>query len=320
MKTKILLSLLTCLSFVAFSQIVVPQSDVLAQYCFSNNLDDGSHHGFNASNHLSASPFHADRHGVSSESVYFNGSSDYLLIPDTLPLRLNNTDFTISFWLYQDGRSQSAMQSILSKRDGSSQSGFIISIDYTVPGNGSVPTMSVSSGPDPSVTCDAHDSIPFQHWTHLAFTFQLSSQTLTIYKNGTPVKTGTLPSPSGMETNDLYIGYDRTHQYNFQGYLDDILIYNRALQTAEILQLYNSTDCWPLGIADLDEGKVHIYPNPAGNKLEVTNLKAGLPLMITDIVGHNILTSISQDGTTQLDISALSPGLYFINNRKFIKE
>ena len=83
------------------------------------------------------------------------------------------------------------------------------------------------------VSVAGNKKIPSKQWTHLATTYDGQYQTL--YINGVLVdtrpQTGAIPTSNGA----LQIGYNAAWGYTFQGYIDEVRIYNRALNNAEII-------------------------------------------------------------------------------------
>jgi len=75
-------------------------------------------------------------------------------------------------------------------------------------------------------------------WTHLAFTYDGATEKL--YVNGVLVtsraQTGTISAANGV----LHIGGDSVWGEHFQGLIDEVRIYNRALSAAEILNDMNT--------------------------------------------------------------------------------
>jgi hypothetical protein len=80
-------------------------------------------------------------------------------------------------------------------------------------------------------------------WQHLLFTY--SSGTVKAYVNGKPVQlaqnsfsgTGVLP----LQKAGLYIGTDSGRAYFARGMMDEVRIYNRALNDAEVSTLYSQS-------------------------------------------------------------------------------
>jgi hypothetical protein len=77
-------------------------------------------------------------------------------------------------------------------------------------------------------------------WQHIVVTGDSSG--LKIYLNGVLDKSNTTPYGSPSTTYDLIIGSEGFAFYeNFNGYIDDVRIYNRALLEDEVKQLYGSS-------------------------------------------------------------------------------
>ncbi len=84
--------------------------------------------------------------------------------------------------------------------------------------------------------------MPANEWHHLAVTINADSDTFTLYLDGQSVGSLTAatltPSSLGVTTNNwLGRSEDPTQQRQFQGYLDDFRIYDKALTANEIAQL-----------------------------------------------------------------------------------
>lgn len=112
--------------------------------------------------------------------------------------------------------------------------------------NGSSIVARVTAGGATS-NADVSTSFSFNTWTNVTLTYNGSS--VIIYKNGTSANS---VSKSGSITNiyswPFIIGaqYNANNSYNlptdgFNGYIGQVLLYNRALSSTEVLQNYNST-------------------------------------------------------------------------------
>ena len=60
-----------------------------------------------------------------------------------------------------------------------------------------------------------------------------------IYVNGVSKGTDTIGAPTSSPSNIFTIGNRSTSDRAFDGFIDEVRIYNRALTTAEITDLYN---------------------------------------------------------------------------------
>ena len=69
-------------------------------------------------------------------------------------------------------------------------------------------------------------------WTHLAATYDAA--TLRLYVNGVQVSSRAQTGAIAVSTNPLQIGGDTIYGQYFQGKIDEVRIYNRALTGTEI--------------------------------------------------------------------------------------
>tara|TARA_A100001388_G_scaffold277520_1_gene269186 strand:+ start:484 stop:2463 length:1980 start_codon:yes stop_codon:yes gene_type:complete len=151
-------------------------------------------------------------------SNYFGGTGNYLTFSDDLSLRLGAGDFTIEFWINQS--SKSSYQSIVSK-------GYISSGDYLVQtGNGDGNIIFYASGT--AVATESGSTVNVGEWYHIAVV--RNGTTVTIYRNGVSVATGT-SSANLNTTSSLLIGQASTYAVN--GYLSNVrIVKGTALYTS----------------------------------------------------------------------------------------
>ncbi len=182
--------------------------------------------------------------GVSGQAASFDGVDDFITVLDSPSLRLSNTDFTLSTWVYEKNRNPSYSDAILYKRGNGSLNGWIFSITgeiNVVAPDGRV-LYRVSSGTDPYAT--SQQGISLNNWHHVTLIYKNVSETIEIYIDGVFDSIATnIPSPNPQTANDLYIGKDSSDMYDyyFDGFIDDTRIYNRALSEEEIEELYTSS-------------------------------------------------------------------------------
>ena len=179
----------------------------------------------------------SDRLGTSSSTMDFNGIDEYILIPDDSSLDLE-TAWSISAWVYRQGTCDSGGYSkIVSKWENyflatdctSSQDNFL----YGCVGTG--------SGHVCNGTRDT--PLPLNEWHFLNFIYSESTQQADLYLDGQIVHTVSSASVTGGTNYDLFIGrphLDTTDQF-FDGIIDDVKIYDRALSQAEVTALYETS-------------------------------------------------------------------------------
>ena len=79
-------------------------------------------------------------------------------------------------------------------------------------------------------------------------------------------------------------------------------------------------DSIPTGIRSIEESSISIYPDPVSDRLIINNLAPHTPIIITDMLGQVMIQQIAEATKISIDVSALSPGVYCVNKRKFVKE
>ncbi|MDP6907867.1 MAG: T9SS type A sorting domain-containing protein [Flavobacteriales bacterium] len=90
---------------------------------------------------------------------------------------------------------------------------------------------------------------------------------------------------------------------------------NNACFTSEEVDL---SDCLIIGMADIEETDIILYPNPADQSITLRisefDLKQGYGISMFDVLGQKITEQQLHDGENQMTLSlvGLSSGIYFI--------
>ena len=93
------------------------------------------------------------------------------------------------------------------------------------------------------------------NWHHAVFTREVSSGNLKLYINGSLVVTTTgVTAVLNNETKDTFIGADTTPGYYFNGDIDEVAIWNKALALEDVQTIYNATNNNPGKCANLFTG------------------------------------------------------------------
>ena len=201
---------------------------LVAYYPFNGNANDESGNG-NHGTEVGGVALTEDRFGNANSAYEFDGINDAIRVTDHFDYR---DQLTIAAWIRPDALNSEQR---------------MIWDDYGNPGvilgvAGDVVQFSISTEADPGLGVSVYDGIvEEQEWQHLVGTY--NGNEMRIYLNG--VHTGQVQSTNGAiidnGTNPASIGADSwyTDMLNFDGKIDDIRIYNRALSEAEIQALYN---------------------------------------------------------------------------------
>jgi len=169
--------------------------------------------------------------GKINEAFDFDGVDDYVEVPDDSSLR--PSEITCSLWV--KGNFRGDWNGLLYKLDSAEDNG------YGIMEEGDVDEFRLGVRSGGVETVVRHIPITSSEWHHIAMTYD--GTTLTVYKDGASVGTNT--GDLTHTTDRLLIG-TRDGNY-FDGIIDEICVYNRALSGFEIRRLYRETRSNKLG-------------------------------------------------------------------------
>ena len=208
---------------------------LVAYYPFNGNANDESGNGNNLTN--TGASLQIDRFGIGSKSYWFDGVG-YMASSNYFPI-VGNTPRTVSVWCY---RTNIAVGAMVFWGDGNAGYGKASALYLEPQGQ------FVVNGFYSDVKSVATNMlVGTGEWLHLVYTYSNSLSDVRIYANG--AATPTFISSSYVSSWDtapntlLLIGSDSAVSHSsdgWQGALDDIRIYNRALSPSEVQQLYAS--------------------------------------------------------------------------------
>ena len=162
--------------------------------------------------------------GKYGSAIYLDGNSDYVEIPDSPELQLEE-EFTLESWVRPEGVEDEG--AVISKTAG----GFYSYQLYA----GSREAAGIPEGflgYEAWAWEDVEDETPLQAktWNHLALTFDGAN--LRLYVNGELVDTeSSLPAMASV--GSLYLGGNEDEE-DFKGRIDEVRIYDRALDAGEL--------------------------------------------------------------------------------------
>lgn len=217
----------------------VPKSGIQSWYSFTGNANDESGNGNNGT--LKNVNTTTDRFGKINSAYYFNGTTSYIDINNTVG-NFQQSDFSFSCWVLDTSLINGG--TLLAKRNAPGYGNFL-----NIPWKNSPCielNQSNSSSSDYFTNCSGQNFIG--NWQH--YVLIRSGNKLLTYVNGNLVRTDITPIIHNINNNaTMTIGarYSNTTVTQFfKGKIDDIGIWNRALSDSEIKGLYNSntnTNC-----------------------------------------------------------------------------
>ncbi len=170
-----------------------------------------------------------DANGQVGSALEFDGSDDYIEIADSDALDITNS-ITISTWIKSDDVTK--QQVIISKNDAGGDDGFFMHVTAV-----GAAEFRYWGGEGEAIAYTPTYTILNNNWYHLVGRFDDDSNTHEIYVNG--VLSGTGAGTKTMATNNESLRIGRQPGGNFfDGSIDEVAIWGRALSVAEIEKLY----------------------------------------------------------------------------------
>lgn len=258
------LSLLFLLFLGCFSQSLFAQVDLqkglLVHLKMDGNVADSSGNNHHAT--LVSASLTKDRQNQSNMAYYFDGSADYITIPN-FANKIPKDSITISLWL----------------KPTQLKGGNTFMVMPDDPSNRFAGSFYFSHNSKGAHFCDYgniskrvfYDSEKLDtNWVFIVMTRDKNSMSL--YKNSGLLQSVNSPNNFSPKTGELRIGGGQDGNYN--GAMDDFRIYNRVLNSKEIDALYTTAG------AGVQQNRIvgmpGIYPNPSNGSFTIDLLEGSV--------------------------------------------
>ncbi len=209
-----------------------------------NQATDASGNGFhgilNTGPHWNA--------GQLGNALRFDGISDVVTVPDRPQLRMTGP-FSLAFWVRKDSENADFVRYV-GKGDSTARNFGV----WDMAGASARAMLQFRNPGGAYQTVSSRRSIPVGVWSHLACTWD--GTTGRIYVNGELDSTGPMAGPPATSGDPLTFGYAGYHGA-LEGALDEIGIYDRALDASEVAALLrvSPADGDADGLADASEDR-----------------------------------------------------------------
>ncbi len=276
------------------NQAPVVPGNLVADYQSNGNANDAT--GYNNHASVQGAQLSTDRFGKSNQAYSFNGVNQSLVAANSP--QLNSANTTISFWINPASFPASGEVFILS--NGGWQERWKISM----PGHGK-PVFTTHSGGACCSDLDSGTPLTLGSWTHVVMTHDGTKDI--IYFNGVQVNEKNAAGALDATTKPLGIGFDPIdNNYYFHGSLDEVQIYNVALNATQIAALYAAQNQPPAN----SDTEAPCAPLNLTATVTFTNVQLNwLPAMDNvAVVSYNVYQDGVQIGTTA-DLQAFIAGL-----------
>jgi hypothetical protein len=168
--------------------------------------------------------------GKYGSAIYLDGNNDFVSIADAPDLDLSE-EFTLEAWVRPDSAQTDAP--VIEKRTSNFYSYKLLAGGETA----GVPEGFVADAPFSWEEVADEEALTNKAWSHLAMTYDGAA--IRLYVNGKLVDTNSAPGPQGSEGN-LIIGGEETEDF-FKGRIDEVRIYDRALNGSEAADITRPT-------------------------------------------------------------------------------
>jgi len=220
---------------------------LVAFYPFNGNANDESGMGNHGT--VNGATLSASRFGTPNNAFSFDGTNSFIQLPPSAAFA--SQDFTLSLWFkagkFPDasGTGPNAAEMLVSR----GRNNFELHLGAPPFGNRGIrflPRQIAGFSHDWDVRSIAFDT---NAWTHLVAIYQGVSNTARILLNGRELA---VTHTTGLDTSNNSLPARLGMRYDgsvpFRGVLDDVRIYNRALSSNEVVQLYGMEAAPPITI------------------------------------------------------------------------
>ena len=314
----------------------VPTNGLVGWWPFNGNANDESGNGNNGA--VNGAALTSDRNGQTSSAYNFNvnnwsfgSGGDNIYIPYNSSF--NFSDFTISTWVKRTSAGSTISPQSLSiiRRyqygyNNPNGETWVLEVEHGTSPSGSIlygTVIEQSPSPAQNFYTQSNQTVPLNQWCNIIMTY--SQSTINLYINNQLVGTATDPSITINTIGNSGISIGLSEQANgqwapFDGKIDDIGIWNRALTQQEITNLYTSST---VGISEVTQSNLFsVFPNPAQS---VINVKVDSKLIgeiysIYDNTGRVVLTGKLNSENTTIELGNLSGGVYMFRVGENMKQ
>ena len=332
MKNKFTLTLVFSI-FIGLSAICqVPTNGLIGYWNFSGNAEDVSGYGNNGN--VDGAILTSDRFGNLSSAYSFDGVNDIITIPHASILNLDGMNsYSISVWLKSDAPKLTATgYRVIEKWV--SGSGYPFSVQSSnMAGNNNLKFYVSDNSNIPGI--DAGSDMWDNNWHLITFVVDNSQDSIFLYMDD--IKIGSAKNTVTTSTTnigDIAIGNDYLKEKPYKGLIDDIRIYNRALNASEIALILNEGICkQSITVTDTliinanivsynpvtYQNSLKVYPNPSSDHITIDcgddcSSLIGYTIKITNSLNQTVYESIVTQQIETIDLKTWTGiGVYFIH-------
>ncbi|HEX7414615.1 MAG TPA: LamG-like jellyroll fold domain-containing protein [Bacteroidia bacterium] len=324
---KTITTIAMALTVNAFAQVpsYVPTTGLAGWWSFTGNANDGSGNAHNGT--VTGATLTTDRFGIANAAYSFNGTSSFISVPNVA--QTGNAARSICAWINTNSTGWNCI--IETGGTGASSGDFDLGMGYDPYGTGYPGKIGVMGFNDdfyPKTTVSVNNSL----WHFIVATYDGAGNIKT-FVDGIIDSSGTKTYNTTGQVNFIGKASHVGNENYFNGKIDDIGIWNRALTASEINGLYNGSICYQdvtvtdtlrinLNTTSFNpvtyQNQVKVYPNPTADHITINygnySTMTGYTLTITNTLGQVMFTTPVNTQTSYIALSTLGgAGVYFVN-------
>jgi hypothetical protein len=283
---------------------------------FSGNALDMSGNGNNGT--VSNATLTADRFNSANKAYLFGAANSHIDVGN-LSKYATNDEITISMW----GKSNSTTSNCLFEIINDTPHDRCLGCAQYANGGNTMMIWDWGSIYSTGRTTTAGIAPDLSNWHHYTYVVSQSGNLKQMYLDGALVSNAPHTMSCVNRNKPLYIGADvdtSGGSLRWQGAIDDVCIYNRALNANEVNALYNLTSLCPnVGIEEIagsEKGMFYPAVSDNGSYKFSGNLCDVNELQVFSVEGKLLMRADKTDCTSErLSLSDLNSGLYIIEYR-----
>jgi len=255
----------------------------------SAGINDGTLHG---------SPTWAE--GLTDGALSFDGSDDYVEL-SAIPA-LTSDNMTIEAWIRLEGP-PGPWYPIVTQHFAATYNGYYFYVNQGKPTFSLVTNLAF-------IRLVCPDAISNDQWYHIAGTNDGAN--MKIYVNGLLKATLSSTGASGVD-NDAMIGFDDVASTYFEGLIDDVRIYNRALTDEELQGLSNATQRWN----EKDSWRASVYDGGSPGEDDSGIIPNPGAVVINEILAHSHATAADWIELYNTTNAKIDIGRWYLSDSKY---
>ena len=160
------------------------------------------------------------------------------------------------------------------------------------------------------------NNLPLNAWSHIAMTYSKSMGKVFVYLNGVQVSEQTLHGDIKYAANNPYLTIGNivgAGSHGWTGYLDELIIYQRALSASELMDIVSPTVAVNEVTPAPQTQRAKLYPNPTSTQFTLEHELGIKSYVVMDLMGRVVMQNQAVNSTqTTVEVQTLPAAMYVI--------